>query len=479
MKSEDVARRFHQREGSRLSDFIDVALPVYYLTLRVVTLSHKKIPAIEEFILRAINLGICNSLQLSEFLGLDDRVLTPCLIGLVQTGDLNAIVVSENQQFQVTQKGRATIARAEIVSTEEHTFSIYYDALTRKIAWYRDMGLLTYVEIQAGGFMEISQRPPRRPRIADLRIPEIHKVAKSIYQSGEIRRDLLAITAIENCTKLFLPSIALMYRNDAGEPFVSVAIDGKLSADHERELMQNPGFQKFLAARPMLDRTPTQMDSALIPIAMQSSADARTLAEEVLATEAAIFDAQEALAESSSLKEAQQMRAKISELETELERVKAEAKMLPVKNIYVQDHPPLLTDALSNAKERLLIIAPWITGQIVDASFLKSLEELLRKGVRIHIGHGISPVTQGRSDPAAKAKLEALAHRYSNFTFARLGNTHAKVLIKDHDFAAVTSFNWLSFKGDPKRTFRDEQGVLLQRLDLVDAKYQEVVVQFP
>ncbi len=34
-------------------------------------------------------------------------------------------------------------------------------------------------------------------------------------------------------------------------------------------------------------------------------------------------------------------------------------------------------------------------------------------------------------------------------------------LIKDNEFAAVTSFNWLSFKGDPKHDFRDKQGVLL------------------
>jgi hypothetical protein len=60
----------------------------------------------------------------------------------------------------------------------------------------------------------------------------------------------------------------------------------------------------------------------------------------------------------------------------------------------------------------------------------------------------------------------------------RLGNTHAKVLIKDSDFAAVTSFNWLSFKGDPNRTFRDEQGTLLQEQGLVDQKFNELAGRF-
>jgi len=59
----------------------------------------------------------------------------------------------------------------------------------------------------------------------------------------------------------------------------------------------------------------------------------------------------------------------------------------------------------------------------------------------------------------------------------RLGNTHAKVLIKDSEFLAVTSFNWLSFRGDPGRTFRDEQGTLVQQPEYVDNKFDERVTR--
>ena len=60
----------------------------------------------------------------------------------------------------------------------------------------------------------------------------------------------------------------------------------------------------------------------------------------------------------------------------------------------------------------------------------------------------------------------------------RLGNTHAKVLIKDSEFAAITSFNWLSFKGDPNKAFRDEQGTVMQVSDLVEQKFSELVSRF-
>ena len=32
------------------------------------------------------------------------------------------------------------------------------------------------------------------------------------------------------------------------------------------------------------------------------------------------------------------------------------------------------------------------------------------------------------------------------------------VKIKDDEYFIITSFNWLSFKGDPKRTYREEWG---------------------
>lgn len=40
-----------------------------------------------------------------------------------------------------------------------------------------------------------------------------------------------------------------------------------------------------------------------------------------------------------------------------------------------------------------------------------------------------------------------------------LGNTHEKVLLVDGKYVVITSFNWLSFKGDPNRGFRQETGL--------------------
>jgi len=479
MKAEEIARRFQRRDSFKLADFIEIALPVYYLNVLAITIAHKKVPPIEEFILRSIALGVSDSSQLSAYLGLEDRVLQPALVGLLQTSDIGVVACTDGRQFRLTQKGKGALERAEIVTTEERPLPIYFDALTRKAAWYRNLELLDYRAMKHQGLFEINQSPPVRPRLGDLRIPEINRIAKAVYQSSETKRDLLAISAIESCKKVFLPAVALIYTaTPETEIQVGVAVDGKLWPEHENVLAQNPSFQSFLLGKPLRELSAEFVsEEEGLTVELESS-KAEQLRSASAAVEIAMADAEEALAKSSSAKEAQALRIKLRELEAEIETLRGQAKQLPVRDLYVFDHPPLLQDALTTASERLLIISPWITAQVVDADFLKHFEGLLKRGVSATIGHGISPNTRKNPHPndvAAKAKLEALSKRYSNFKFVRLGNTHAKVLIKDHEFAAISSFNWLSYKGDPNRTFRDEQGTLYQRRDLVDKKFEDVV----
>jgi phosphatidylserine/phosphatidylglycerophosphate/cardiolipin synthase-like enzyme len=57
----------------------------------------------------------------------------------------------------------------------------------------------------------------------------------------------------------------------------------------------------------------------------------------------------------------------------------------------------------------------------------------------------------------------------------RLGNTHEKVLIVDKKFALVTSFNFLSFRGDPSRGFRQETGVYHEIPEKVDQLAEQML----
>ena len=132
--------------------------------------------------------------------------------------------------------------------------------------------------------------------------------------------------------------------------------------------------------------------------------------------------------------------------------------------------PRYLEAALKDSKDRLLIISPWIRAKVVNPSFVRQLEVLLKRNVKVFIGYGLGQEDEemNESDRRAEQALRNLADRFSHFRFIRFGDTHSKILISDRKFIVTTSFNWLSFRGDPNRTFRDEQGMFVGLPDIVD-----------
>jgi hypothetical protein len=50
--------------------------------------------------------------------------------------------------------------------------------------------------------------------------------------------------------------------------------------------------------------------------------------------------------------------------------------------------------------------------------------------------------------------------------------------LSDTRFVIVTSFNWLSYRGDPERTFRDERGILVALPDEIERHFDRLRQQF-
>jgi phosphatidylserine/phosphatidylglycerophosphate/cardiolipin synthase-like enzyme len=145
------------------------------------------------------------------------------------------------------------------------------------------------------------------------------------------------------------------------------------------------------------------------------------------------------------------------------------------------EHRPLLEQALKDSQERLMIISPWIRAKSVNRWFLQQFENLLKRGVQVFIGYGLGEKDENRypEDIKAEETLQKLARQYSKtFTLKRLGDTHAKILIVDTKFAVSTSFNWLSFKGERDRTFRDERGTLVSDPQKIDELFNNLLRRF-
>lgn len=153
-----------------------------------------------------------------------------------------------------------------------------------------------------------------------------------------------------------------------------------------------------------------------------------------------------------------------------------------VQSVLCHERPALLKKALLSSQRRLLIISPWIRHQVVNWEFIASLEALLRRGVVVHFGYGMDDGEAGGRGNAAQNKipitpqaerdLTQLVNKHSNFKLVYVGNTHRKFLVSDDTFAVTTSFNWLSFKGDPRDRPRDEYGEVFRKKEHVDKRYE-------
>jgi hypothetical protein len=473
------------RPGYRLADYAEVGLPIYAVTIRALTIARKKIPPTEEFVLKCLDRGLSLPEEIAAFLGLQQHVVKEILIDLAQSESVALLAEpgSRNQSLRLTQKGRLTLEKAEVELPEERIFSLHYDALLKRPVWYGRLDTLKFDELESRELIEIQAFPPKRPRVADLDVAQLARVTRTLGNPDEYRRELVAVKSIERVQKLFLPALALVYVSvDGNDVQVAFAVDGKLTPDHENSFARMDGPRKQGIVQSIRQAS---SDSAFVRDLREQLAGAapenKDLEAKAFETEAALQEANDKLSSTADSSQQEDLRTKLKTLQEQYDGLQQELAQAVVKYLYMLDHPPLLDDALSNSKSRMLIVSPWLRGEIVDSTFLQKLENLLIAGVNVYIGYGINETPTSNAkviDQSAKDSLLKLSQRYSNFRLARLGNTHAKVLIKDSEYAVVGSFNWLSFKGDPNKKLRDEQSIKIQRRDLVDRKFAELVGRF-
>jgi hypothetical protein len=481
---EEVAKRFRTRTGYRLANYAEVGIPVYVLSVRVLTLIHKQLPPIEEFVLKALDASLTNTADISAFLGVEPKVVEGGLAGLALSEAIS-LVGAEGSRFQLlqlTNKGKKILETAEVIEPEERSIQIYYDGIIRRVAWYGSFDLLRYRDLADEGLLEIPAIPQRRPQLQDLKVQEVERLLRANGDASDYKKDLLAIKAIDRFERRFLRGVALLYKAEEGRGVqVGFAVDGKLSNEHENAFARAEGPKKLRLEEQLyepiqeLAELRTLRDS--ITPDRFASLDQEALQRASELAEASLAKAESQLAAAKSTEVAEVAKRDIESAKETITRTRTELDRIGVRFVYVHEHPTILRDALENASDRLMINSPWITRAVVNRDFLRRLENLLKKKVRVYIGWGLG-AEESKNDPVALKSLVDLMRKYDNFWFTRLGDTHAKVLLVDRKYAVVTSFNWLSFRGDPNLEFRDEQGTKVQIPELIDQKFDWLLARF-
>lgn len=441
------------RPGFKLAHFKDAALPVYQLTVKVLTLEKKPINPIEEGCLRAIDAGLGRTKEIREFLGLEDVVLNTVLASLNSQELINYMGASDGEATaSLTLKGKGAVDLAHMSVPEERIIKLMFDPYLKRVVFHQPGLLWKPKEVRSEGRMEVPLCGAKRPEVENIPLEDIDAALERLRRPYEDSKELLAIRRIERREMLFVPCTMLYFRSETGsETQVAFYFDNRISVDHENAFRDLGGMEEVGAKHVLADQLSEVVNQAAL-----------------------------APSEKSQLLHLPKLTGGIRP-EVKSEDVAPPPVVNPtLKNIRCHEHPGLLEDALINSKERLMIISPWIRHQVVTDRFVRNLEILLRNKVKVYIGYGL--VDEDGRDKArgklpishkAERDLKGLEKRFKDFTFAFIGNTHRKVLVSDSRYAVTTSFNWLSFKGDPREKPRDEAGIYIAKQDYIDSTFRD------
>jgi len=446
---EIVARFVDARPDFVLASYAEVGLPFYRISVRLQILEHKDLDPLQEFTLRAVDAGIDERAEIERALGLDANVVQATVLSLIEREAVSVSTGSgTSDALALTTAGRETLTRATQIVSRERIVDIDYDGLLREPTPF----LSRYLEprqLAERGIREVPPHPARPPDESELRshLPAIEGIIRAAGGPRQQLSDVLAVRKIERRQRIFQPAIALVYlprgsRRALGQ--VAFAVAGQLSEPHA-QVFAEAGLGRKLG------------------LATRGIEDARVIASSVLGE-----DVVEQIDEASTVEE------------SEAPKPSPTAPVAAVRAIETYEHPAILTDALDTAKERILLLSPWLRSGVIDDEFLDKLAAALQRGVEVYLGWGMSGHEGSRpdADPPVLEALTKLAAHEGRFHLKRLGRTHAKVLICDQRFVVVTSFNWLSFKGDPKRTFRDERGTMVTIEDHVNDQFESLTARF-
>lgn len=159
----------------------------------------------------------------------------------------------------------------------------------------------------------------------------------------------------------------------------------------------------------------------------------------------------------------------------ESERMLAELRRHRGEFLRTEQHRAVLEQALREAQREVLIVSPWMNARACDAQLCDLVAQTVKRGVRVRIAYG---TTERPGDPdvgrhrnnaqrvisALKAAVgrEASGDRAALLDIYKTSGTHQKILVCDRVFAVLSSFNWLSYRGEQDTEYRNETSILLR-----------------
>ena len=385
---------------------------------------------------------------------------------------------------QITNKGLSALKELFITEPQPSNYPVCMDALTGLL--YPWQPLAQPRDIKAWEIHQIPTYVPI-PKIEQIDFLSLKRlVAETQRDLAPLakKRELVDLLTIEKLWTAYRRMRILQYvREGDGVVLVQVFDRGDRSAEHEAALINMENKQMRPLRAVVQSQVPEikpedfrVIDSIKIDAARQIAIESPKIKQEI-EIKNQILEQAKSLQSSELVQDrregafqVEQLNEQIAILESRLKEMETQAGTTEVLQMY--EHRPKLIEALRIAKKQVLIVSPWLTTDAVDYELRLEIGKALQKGVSILIAYGFSEESRAEKESVKRLK-ETADNKKGRLKLYRVGDLHSKVLICDEEFMVLTSFNWLSFAGDPTRGTRYEDGMLTRDKSAIAEKIKE------
>ena len=431
----DAARRHaHALPGHTLLAAEPCYIPASVLTVDVLAEEVEDIDAAQKYALAAMLNGIDTVEDLELFMGLTQEDTAITVAGLLRSEfvDYRPPAPGHPRVLSLLPNGIEAARDAQVRRPKSTTIQVVYDRLTRGVTDWRKNTLNRTGTAKKSKSIILPQKNGVDVEKSELTVQSVTSAIDG-YARSDFK--ILGVTGVTESRAFYRDAILLVYKDiDSSAVRLGIELDGQWSESH-------------LAALEDVNAVGKLGISSVAEVSYEPADEAgpRLSRDEVIAIQSAFSD-----------------------VATSPEADNNQLDRAAIRWLSMADHPAWLDDAVTAPKRRLLIISPWVTGSVVTRQFVGRLEQLARTAdVTIFWGFG----DNAKTDEYALQLLHDAARRSQRLAVVRVDDTHAKVLVSD-SYYVKTSFNWLSFRGDSSRKFRQEEGDLVKDQVLADRAYE-------
>lgn len=477
LDAESMARRFALRPGYRFVAYKGVALAVFAMDLRVLSLESRDVLPIQEFLIKFMAEGISSLSVLSDLLGLEEGLVESCLVDLRRQEIIDVLSRDGNTtavDCVLTSRGKQVATSLKQVTMQEITIpNVIFHGLLRNPV---DMGgfarrqYLKPKEAQDIGLDLVRAIPNRYPYPEEINIEKLTRVMKQVYHSKSDKHDVIAVRSVlKNVRTIYEPAVMIEYEtdDDQRQRVVSFIVDGQLRNDYEDAFLRSRGpelLANMLAShkKTLVDRLREEARPDIVK-KLGRIDDVEILAAKVVAAQQEVQDKREQISQLERSDTKEKQRQEIIELNKALEEslrklseAECERNQRKVKYLWTPEIKDKLWEAINTVEKKLLILSGWISSEVLNEKMAGALRNALSRGVKIWIGYGFDKDSrrgkEQREQPRWKEAEATLLGMKKDFpdqmVFLDIGYIHDKRLICDDRFTFGGSFNLLSFTGE-------------------------------